>query len=71
MVFSTPSSSLNTKKMERINLSEDGVLVIETGRQRLLLFVRNEEDLEQMLKVFTEKKLKKVAFGQKSKRYFF
>ncbi|EUJ26675.1 DUF986 family protein [Listeria cornellensis] len=41
--------------MERINLSEDGVLVIETGRQRLLLFVRNEEDLEQMLKVFTEK----------------
>ncbi|MBC1435643.1 DUF986 domain-containing protein [Listeria rocourtiae] len=43
------------KKMERINLSEDGVLVIETGRQRLLLFVRNEEDLEQILKIFTEK----------------
>ncbi|MBC6135467.1 DUF986 domain-containing protein [Listeria booriae] len=43
------------KKMERINLSEDGVLVIETGRQRLLLFARNEQDLAEMLQIFTER----------------
>lgn len=29
-----------------MNLSEDGVLVIETNRQRLMLFARSEKDLE-------------------------
>lgn len=36
-----------------MNLSEDGVLVIETNRQRLMLFARSEKDLEKMLAVFT------------------
>ncbi len=40
-------------KIERMNLSEDGVLVIETNRQRLMLFARSEKDLEKMLAVFT------------------
>ncbi|MBC1342518.1 DUF986 family protein [Listeria welshimeri] len=41
-------------KIERINLSEDGILVIETNRQRLMLFARSEKDLEKMLAVFTK-----------------
>ncbi|WP_099223588.1 Lmo0779 family protein [Listeria costaricensis] len=40
--------------IERMNLSEDGVLVIETGRQRLMLFVKSADDLEKMLQVFAE-----------------
>lgn len=39
-------------KIERMNLSEDGILVIETNRQRLMLFARSEQDLEKMLAVF-------------------
>lgn len=41
-------------KIERMNLSEDGILVIETNRQRLMLFARSEKDLEKMLAVFTK-----------------
>ncbi|MBC1496554.1 DUF986 family protein [Listeria welshimeri] len=41
-------------KIERMNLSEDGILVIETNRQRLMLFARLEKDLEKMLAVFTK-----------------
>ncbi|MBF2598828.1 DUF986 family protein [Listeria seeligeri] len=39
-------------KIERMNLSEDGILVIETSRQRLMLFAKSEKDLEKMLAVF-------------------
>ncbi|MBC1732181.1 DUF986 family protein [Listeria seeligeri] len=39
-------------KIERMNLSEDGILVIETNRQRLMLFAKSEQDLEKMLAVF-------------------
>ncbi|MBM5596032.1 DUF986 domain-containing protein [Listeria seeligeri] len=39
-------------KIERMNLSEDGILVIETNRQRLMLFAKSERDLEKMLAVF-------------------
>ncbi|MBC1644778.1 DUF986 family protein [Listeria welshimeri] len=41
-------------KIERMNLSEDGILVIETTRQRLMLFARSEKDLEKILAVFTK-----------------
>lgn len=38
-------------QIERMNLSEDGVLVIETGRRRLMLFAKSTDDLEKMMKV--------------------
>lgn len=41
-------------KIERMNLSEDGIFIIETNRQRLMLFARSEKDLEKMLAVFTK-----------------
>ncbi|PLR76279.1 hypothetical protein CU633_16410 [Bacillus sp. V3-13] len=44
----------NYDRIKNMNLSEDGILVIETNRQRQLLHVADMEDLEKVLKVYTE-----------------
>ncbi|MGA8943984.1 MAG: DUF986 family protein [Thermoactinomyces sp.] len=41
-------------KIKHMRLSEDGVLVIDTDRRRLLLFARHVEDLESILKHLME-----------------
>lgn len=41
-------------KIKDMRLSEDGVLVIDTDRRRLLLFARRIEDLESILKHLME-----------------
>ncbi|WP_010630520.1 DUF986 family protein [Sporolactobacillus vineae] len=38
--------------IKKMKLSKDGVLVIECEKRRVLLFVRQEEDLEKILKMF-------------------
>ncbi|MHC5250790.1 DUF986 family protein [Listeria kieliensis] len=43
-------------QIERINLSEDGILVIETGRSRLMLRPRSKADLDKMMKTIAEYK---------------
>ncbi|EUJ30327.1 hypothetical protein MFLO_10918 [Listeria floridensis FSL S10-1187] len=43
-------------RIERINLSEDGILVIETGRQRLMIFPKDKVDLDKMLQVLAKYK---------------
>ncbi|WP_245566497.1 DUF986 family protein [Tuberibacillus calidus] len=40
--------------IKNMRLSEDGVLVVETDRRRLLLHFRNVEDLERIYKFFME-----------------
>lgn len=37
-----------------MKLSEDGVLVVDTQRRRILLYARKIEDLEKILNVFVE-----------------
>lgn len=39
-------------RIKKMRLSKDGVLVIEMGRRRVLLFARKEEDLQKILNVF-------------------
>ncbi|WP_163654601.1 DUF986 family protein [Listeria sp. PSOL-1] len=46
-------------QIERVNLSEDGILVLETGRQRLLLFAKNPDDLQKILTFLKDKKITK------------
>lgn len=40
--------------VKSMKLSEDGVLVIETGRRRMLLYAKKIEDLENILNVFVK-----------------
>lgn len=39
-------------RIKNMRLSKDGVLVMEIGRRRVLLFARSEEDLQKILNVF-------------------
>ncbi|MCQ2008762.1 MAG: DUF986 family protein [Sporolactobacillus sp.] len=39
-------------QVKKMNLSEDGVLVVDTNRRRMLLYARKIEDLEKILNVF-------------------
>lgn len=39
-------------RIKKMKLSKDGVLVIEMGRRRVLLFARKEKDLQKILNVF-------------------
>ncbi|RYL93056.1 DUF986 domain-containing protein [Sporolactobacillus sp. THM7-4] len=41
-------------RVKNMRLSEDGVLVIDTDRRRMLLYARKIEDLEKILNVFLE-----------------
>ncbi|SFG91141.1 DUF986 family protein [Sporolactobacillus nakayamae] len=39
-------------QVKKMNLSEDGVLVVDTSRRRMLLYARKIDDLEKILNVF-------------------
>ncbi|MET1247259.1 DUF986 family protein [Sporolactobacillus sp. STCC-11] len=41
-------------QVKKMNLSEDGVLVVDTNRRRMLLYARKIEDLEKVLHVLVE-----------------
>lgn len=41
-------------QVKNMKLSEDGVLVVDTQRRRMLLYARKIEDLEKILNVFVE-----------------
>jgi uncharacterized membrane protein YobD (UPF0266 family) len=47
-------SYIKYNQVKKVNLSEDGILVIDTNRRRILLYARTIEDLENVLHVFVE-----------------
>ncbi|MFX3618186.1 MAG: DUF986 family protein [Sporolactobacillus sp.] len=46
---------IDYNRVKNMRLSEDGILVIDTDRRRVLLSAKRIEDLEQILKIFVEK----------------